>query len=159
MGWERAERPGPPSCPYSAMPGTEQPCRAACLAASGLDHSCAGSSVCVANSALIRFFQLCLAQGLFLAACVMMHLCCKTAQSGMVTRPHLEELPLLPFETHNKGPCCWDLLVSAWPLTARDGLVLCIQRSSSRHFSAAMPAPKAAGVPSCPRSPHCAALT
>lgn len=59
MGWEWAERPGPPSCPYSAMPVTEQPYRAACHAASGLDHSCAGSSVCAASSALKQFFQLC----------------------------------------------------------------------------------------------------
>lgn len=58
MGWEWEERPGPP-CPYSVMPGTEQPCRAACLAASGLDHSCAGSSVCAVNSALIQLLQLC----------------------------------------------------------------------------------------------------
>lgn len=52
---------------------------------------------------------------LFLAARATVDLCCKTAQSGMVTRPQLEKLPLLPFETHDKGPCCWDLLLSACP--------------------------------------------
>lgn len=44
----------------------------------------------------------------------MVDLCCKTAQSGMATGPQLEELPLLPFETHDpSGRCCWDLLMSA----------------------------------------------
>lgn len=114
MGWEWAETPSPPSCPYSAMPGTEWPCRAACLAASDRDHSCAGSSVCAANSALIRFLQLCLPRGLFLRAAAVVGLSCRTAQGGM-TRPQLEELPLLPFEAHDKGPSCCNVLMSACP--------------------------------------------
>lgn len=43
----------------------------------------------------------------------MVDLYCKTVQSGMVTRPQLEELPLLPFEVHDIGRCCWYLPMSA----------------------------------------------
>lgn len=99
---------------------------------------------------------------LFLAARATVDLCCKTAQSGMVTRPQLEKLPLLPFETHDKGPCCWDLLLSACPPPAPDGLLLCIQRSSSRRllsWNACSPGTQRAQLLPAARSPHCAALT
>lgn len=89
--WESAERPGPLPCPYSVMPGAEQPCKAAGLEASGLDHS---SALCVWKTPLGAGSSISVCLGLLGSwqdsDCVL-----QTAHSGTVTRLHLAELTSL----------------------------------------------------------------
>lgn len=91
MDWEQAERPGPPSCPYSVMPGTKHPCRAAGLTASGLDNPRAGGSVYAASSAPRRLLQLSLPRPApsgrqWAGGCML-----QSAHGGIVTWPLLEK--------------------------------------------------------------------
>lgn len=74
----------------------------------------------------------------------MVDLCCKTVQSGMVTRPQLEELPLLPFDTHDIGRCCCYLLMSACSPPAPGWFASVHPEVFQQPFALLAP-----GVPSC----------
>lgn len=123
--WEQGERPGPPPYPYSVTPGTEQPCRAAGLAASGLDHPRTRGSMCAANSGPGQFLQLCLPRG-SLQQLAGWWLC-----SVMVTQPQLEEpTSLVLFSLAGEWSPLLECPAALAALLPQDRLLLCIQRFS-----------------------------